>query len=150
MPYVEDYTEHEYGDVHFDESQESNGDGHENFDDGSYGDDNEVNGDYQQHGSMNGHHEPNGNQNNGDDGARWPHADKSNADLDMLVDYVMSKAIELGVVSDGEADDSDERNDLGDHDDYERDTSNSGEYGDNDGGDMGEYQNDEGDEARCR
>lgn len=112
MPYVEDYTEHEYGDAHFDESQESNGEGDKNFDDGWYGDDNEVNGDYQQHGRTNGHHEPNGNQDNGDDGARWPHADKSNADLDRLVDYVISKAIELGVVSDSKADDSDEHDDL--------------------------------------
>ena len=165
MSYDEDY---EYGEVQFGESQELNGEGYGNLnnggygegygnldgggygedygnlDDDSYGDDNECNGNYQQHGRTDGDHEPvNSKEDNEDDGARWPHADKTNADLDMLIEYVLSQAVAAGLNID---DDSDE-DDSGEHDDCERGSKDDEDYGANEGGGIGEYRNDDKNEG---
>ena len=170
MPYDEDY---EYEEVQFDESYgnlddsghgESNGnldgggygegngnlDGggygedYGNLDDGSYGDDNEFNGNYQQHGRTDGDHESvNSKDDNEDDGARWPHADKTNADLDMLIDYVLSQVSAAGLNIDGDSDEDD----SGAHDNYERSTEDNEDYWANEGGEMTGYQNGDGNEG---
>ncbi|KAK5454073.1 hypothetical protein LTS15_006073 [Exophiala xenobiotica] len=142
----EHYAEHEHLGLHLelDMTQQAGGDGYGDADDGGdggYGGHNGYYGDEQQDGHTNsGHGTGQNGEDDEDDGARWPHADKTKADLDMLIEYALAQASAAGldVNSDGDEDE------YGEHDDYNgggHDDQHDDSYGD---GETGQYDNDHG------